>query len=546
MAITLSGTGTQADVYGDLSGRGTISGSGTMEINENAVVSPGHVRTNTSAMINTLTFENPLTFTNLGAVGSQAQPQYLAHIGISNGDNGLPNDRIQYHNYDMTLTDLIGIQVETATTLTATDLHGDSFTIISSKDGTSSGSLIGAGNPNIVEGGTILALIDFTVSNNSTNGKDDVTLTANNQGTSALTSHSSAQTGNRQSGSSLLINASNQGNTTISNALNTLLNNQVSTHLDSIHAEPFSSWLTVKLEHSDQILASVLHREQTHPEQGVWGHLGHLYGQIEGNNNLGNFDYHLTEMVFGRDLQKTKDSNFGLYAAIAHSDMSEHDLVNQSFESYGFHVGAYGYQSLEDWRFSYAGGVGHIENESERRVALGTSTGSNTDRFAGRTVYAGIEARRRQQKINAWLSIAPAVSVLASRYEQNKVSEHGENSLALTVDKADATSVITAAGLYANIGVERWQQVHPTALLRYEHDWRAISRGAHQVSVALSDHPDHKQSFEGQHRGANIFTVGLGFENAEDSPWKISGDVVLGLHDHGEELSAGLVAELLF
>lgn len=550
LGVTLTGN---ADLYGKLTGRGEISGSGELEVHENAYISPGHVAYPyafppiAARLLETLTFDNKVVFSNNGALGTQTAPQLMIEIDNQNGNNGLPNDRIQYNNSDMDLTNMIGIQVDTARILTADDIDGQVFHVITSKDGSSTGSLIrGSGDPAIFEGGSIPALIAFTVSNDNTNGHDDVTLNAAKQHPSTLLTHSGITANNQANAVNLLVYGHDSGNPAITSLLNSLLNNQVSSHLHTVHAEPFASWMTVHLENSDHILNTVLDNPWESADRGFWLHTRFTDGDVDGKNDLGSFAYDLRGLVFGGDLYRSGQSRLGAFAAYGRQTMGEHDLVSQSFAAHSYHIGAYGYKQVNDWHLRFASGIAHVENDTRRDVLLGTHSESYDASFNGRSAYTGLEGYYQPVPLSPWLHVSPIASILAAWYQQNRLTESGADVLALTVEQAEAASFITGVGLNFDIGADQWREIYPTLSIKYEHDWVAKSRGEHAVEAGLAAHADQLYEFEGQHRGASSFTLGLGLTSGEQSNWQMGGSIFAGFNKHGQELGGMIKGRTAF
>lgn len=619
--LSVNNNGTTA-VYGYLSGRGTIAGSGEVVVHESGQISPGTFIT-ANNLIDTITFENAVTFINAGALGNQSQSQYYAHIDVVGGTE--TNDLLQYNDNDFTTTNLTSIKVDTASSKTADDLHGKHFTIVASSNAGSTGSVVTGGSyPAIVEGADIPALIDFTISNENTNGNDDITLNSYKQGVSSILKHpsitrmhragttttsvpapgnpshttttvvqivpqsngtanqmvtvtttnsnnavintSTATTklgkahgsSNKTAAANLLTSSANAGNTTIQGHLNALQNSHVNNHFDSIHAEPFSSYMTVSLEQNDLFLDTALSNATRH-ENHVYSSRNHVVtdmdtqrrfwltgsyvdGDVDGENDLGSFDYTLSNLVIGTDLWHREDLNLGTFFGTGRQDMNEHDHAIQDFRGTSYHLGFYGSKQLSNWQLKLAVGYGYGDHRSTRQVKLGTNlSGENSADFDSHSVYTGLKARYTSFYKNDWLSLSPTASLLYSHYNQGQVTESGVDALALTVDSASAESIITGIGLDAVFKpLGKTQMIYPISFIRYEKDWEADNNDAHKVTAALSSHPDQKHDFFGQNRGSNIWTAGIGVASHVSSQLRISGGMVGGWNSNGSELAAGL------
>lgn len=551
------------EIYGYLSGDGTFSGNGEVIVYETGQVNPGtYVAAND--LIDTITFENAVTFTNNGAMGDQSMSQYYVNLDVVGGSAS--NDLLQYNDNDFDMTGLTSIKVETAgNTLTADDMHGKSFTVIASLDSGSTGSLITGGSyPTLIEGNQIPVLIDFTIGNNSTNGHDDVTFNAAKQGVSTLVTHPSVNTPNKTNGTLLLINASNNGNSTINTTLNTVTNSQFNRQVDTFHAEPFSSNMTISLEQSDVMLEMALdnaalggggtystkHDNAIDPKtrKRVWTDGSLVKGHVDGKNGLGDFKYNLSSLVIGTDLMYEQDSNVGVFAGIGSQKMDEHDLASQDFRGTTYYLGFYGYKDFDLWELRAAGGYGLGDHISKRYVQFGSDiSGVNKAEYYSQNVYAGVRGRFKPLIDSDWLTISPEGSILVSHHEHGKIKEKGVDPLVLTIDSGDARSFITGVGLDAAIKpFGRTQTFYPITFVRYEHDWEAKRKDAHKVDAALTSHADQKYTFEGQNRGQNLWTMGLGLAGEINDQWQVSGGVVRGWNSHGTEYAFGLAMEYSF
>ncbi len=377
----------QIDIDGKFSGKGTIAGSGKFLINNSGQIAPGAVAFFSTG---TITFENAFEFTNTGT--SRNRSRYLVDVDVV---GGIPsNDLLQYDDQSFDITNLESIEVNTASGRTADELNGQVFTIISSVDAGSTGTLVtDSSDPTIVEGGDIPALIDFTVINNNTNGNDDITLlaeknygqllkhpsvvrvhraqttttsrpvpgnpsqtattvtqiipqingtasqlvtitTTDNSSGAILSSSTSTTTLGQATGtqikiaaSNLLINAANSGNATINSNLSTLTNNQVAAQVESIHPEPFASYMTISLEHSDMVMNTVLNHaasnagvssgrtSETQEDltgKRFWLEASYNEGDVNGEGDLGDFNYNLSSLTIGQDLFVSDDQGLGV------------------------------------------------------------------------------------------------------------------------------------------------------------------------------------------------------------------------------------------
>lgn len=193
--------------------------------------------------------------------------RYLADIGVVNGV--ATNDKLLYGAGDVHLLQIKDVTVSVPdSTTTASDLNGKTFTLIAASAPGVTGRLIvpgvnfGSSNitvtrpVNVVKDASVPALIDFTVTDLNTNGKPDFTLVADMH-INNLSKNSGISRVNRKSAASLLTSAYVAGNATVQSALNSLTTGNVASHLDSFHPEPYSSYITVGQQRSQNLLNTV-------------------------------------------------------------------------------------------------------------------------------------------------------------------------------------------------------------------------------------------------------------------------------------------------
>lgn len=537
-------------LYGILSDSGTIAGSGAVIVYSIGQIAPGRNFSTSTERIGTIVFENSVIFES-GSSGSQ----YYAHIDVTGGTE--TNDLVQYDDNDFDITNLSNIAVQTASAKTADELNGKSFRIISSLPTGSSGSLITGGSyPTIVEGSEIPALIDFTVSNEGTYGHGDITLNAAKQGVSSLLTHSSVNTANTANTVNLLAHAANNGNAVIINAMNNLVNGQVGAHFNSIHAEPYSSYMTVSLEQIDLVLNSVMSNVSTgrrfspgkssinkDRDSGNAFWMDNLYvdGDVDGENNSGNFSYKLLSTTIGQDLRRSNDNVLGVYFSYGTQKMDEHDVANQDLRGDVYHLGGYlNMLSHENWDIHSVLGYAYGDHKSRRNISLGNYSSEVDADYDSHAVYTGVKG------VFTWIenekfTLSPEIGLGYSFMYQGEIRESGDPSLGLKVDETTAQSFVTSSGINVKFAApfERFK-FNPQAFLKYEHDWYANANDKHEIDAALISHPENKQKFVGRNRGADAIIYGFGITSNVSSALQASGGVIFSKTSHGREFSLGL------
>ncbi|SCY40237.1 autotransporter family protein [Desulfoluna spongiiphila] len=535
-------------VFGEYYANGTLAGTGSLTVYDDGLlqVGPSVTRLHSATINNQLVFGPSTTLTR--STGGK----FWAALDVNGGV--ATSDILHYGDGDVDLTAIGEVKVATLKPLTASAMDSKEFTLIASNGG--AGTLQTGSNLPLVEDGTIPALIDFTVGNKNTNGKPDLTLTAAKQSVSTLTSHPALQTANHSSAASLLVNASAAGNVTITQALDALTNAQVAVHMDSIHAEPYSSYMTVALEHMDMTMNTVLNHASSGSRiatgQGVetsdvatrkrfWADASYVRGDIDGDEGLGDFNYDLFGLVVGTDLTQSEDAALGVYLAYGTQKMDEHDAAWQDFDSDIYQLGMYLNKETAS-RIDISGLIGYAygQHNSERAVTLGNTTERPEADFDSHSFYGGVKARLPWRPTD-WVTLSPELGLLYAYYYQESFTESGNPDLSLQVDSADAQSIVTSVGVQARFkSITRGMGLHPLAFMGYEHDWYANKNSDHTIDAALASHPETSYPFVGQNRGEHVLVTGIGLETDISSALQVSGGGMYALTSNGYEWGAGL------
>lgn len=344
-------------------------------------------------------------------------------------------------------------------------------------------------------GNTVQTQVTVTPTNNGGATQTvTTTTTTTGGGTSQTTSTSTLQpatgSNNLQNTANLLANNYTNGNETTITNLGSITNSQLSSHLNSIHAEPYSSNMTVALEHTDAVMNSVFSQfrnkafsansngsiEDTTPttRQGVWLDTGYIKGDVEGEDDLGNFEYSLSHLTLGIDIATFDKATLGVYVSAGSYDMDEHDRAIEDFSNDAYHLGLYMIQpDVGQWVLRTLLGYAYGDHSSSRLVQLSNTSSNVTADFKSHSIYAGIMATTNWYS-NDWVSLSPELGFNYVYFEQQGFSEQGDPNLNLQLDDSDAQSIITSLGLSATFtSLFQHHAIYPEAYIRYEHDWYA-------------------------------------------------------------------------
>lgn len=365
---------------------------------------------------------------------------------------------------------------------------------------------------------------------------------------SALVAHPGVTSSNQQAASGLLINAVNSCNTALSQHMYQLTNDQVSNHLDSIHPEPYSSYMTVSLEYTDTILNAVGSRNRLNDfndlktRRGFWAVGDFIDGDVDGSNDLGNFSYDIYHVTVGQDFLTSDSAGFGGYLGWGTQKMDEHDRSIQTTDGQSYDLGLYLDKVIDTWILKSIIGYSYGDHESERYATLGNHNEKLTGDFHSHSVYTGVSGLFKIYG-NSLLTLSSEVGLKYVYYRQNSFEESGDSDLRLKLNSADAQAIVSTVGLNMRFrSVLNSNRLYPLAFFRYEHDFYANANNEHDIEASLAAHPDYKETFTGQSRGENAFTVGIGLGSDLTSTFQINGGLLYTDDSHGDEwvANAGL------
>ena len=307
--------------------------------------------------------------------------------------------------------------------------------------------------------------------------------------------------------------------------------------------------MTVALEHTDTVVNSVFSQtnkkrrtfganggDTTQAQQRMWLDAGYIKGDVDSEDNLGNFEYDLSHLTLGVDVAEFDKATLGVYFSAGSYDMDEHDRAVEKFSNDAYHLGIYLNQAeISNWRLQSVAGYAYGDHSSSRFIQLSTNSSTSTADYKSHSIYAGVMATTDWYS-NDWVSLSPDLGLSYTYFEQQGFSEKGDPSLSLVLDDNDAQSIITSLGLSATFAsLLSDYSIYPEAFIGYEHDWYASKNNEHEVSAGLVSNPSYKQPFVGQSRGENSTTLGLGLTSDVTSAFQINGGVSVSKNTHGDE-----------
>jgi hypothetical protein len=560
------------------------------------VISPGSKTSSASKdVIGTLTTDSGIYFTNFIDAGqfSQTGAKDLLDTGSFDGGyyladlrlNGTTpeNDQILYGDGDVNIAAMKAIKVRLHGNPTAAALDGKEFTVLAAQDGTKTGQITRLGQAlDIEEDSGIPVLIDFFAVDNQTNGKEDITLVAEEQLPITLQKHTGVKgSRNKQSVAALMpaspvsvpgpsvpvqTPAQQQAQLAVHTALQSTTNAQVSGNFTSIHPEPIASNMTVQIEQADNMLNTVLsvNSVSKSPEDeqqalgsyffgssqadnsGLWANINYIDGKVDGQDDLGSFDYYLSSFTLGSELLSSRSYGLGTFFGFSKQVMNEHDQSDMNFDTDAYHLGFYGNALLsEKTSMNWALGHGWLSTDSRRATSLGSINETATAEYDGQLNYMGL----RLNYDTSWMKgIQSKVygGFAYLRNDQEEFQEEGAPTLGLNIDRVIVHSAIVSLGLEVKREVGAEKTTHLLTGLRYDYDAQADKNSEHDITAAFSFSPTQKQSFVGQNRGPHAITLDLGVDHEIEEDWLISMAGSLTRSSHGKEVGGDLTMNWLW
>ena len=574
----------------------TLKIIGNSSLGSDGILSPGSKSAGPGRdVIGTLITDSKIKFTDNFDVQSSnpTSAESLLNSGLFDGGyyqadlrlNGtsVENDQILYGDGDVNIAAMKAIKVKVHGSPTAASLDGKEFTILAAQDGTKSGQIIRLNQETMIEeDATTPILIDYYIVDKQTNGKEDITLVAEEQLPITLQKHVNVKgSRNKQSVAALMpITATTtpnpgtpsqtpsqqQAQLAVHSALQTTTNSQVGGDFTSIHPETISSNMTVQLEQADNMLNTVLAvntlsrnsdeemqnlgsyffgSSNSHPS-GVWANINYVDGKVDGQDDLGSFDYYLTSYTFGSSFISRSDYDLGTFFGFSQEAMDEHDQANIDFNSDAYHLGLYGgLRFTEKLTMNWAFGHSWLTTESRRATSLGNIQESAEAEYDSQMNYLGVRANYD----TSWLPTIESnlfVGLGYLRIDQDEFSETNAPNLGLTIDRAIASSAILSLGVDMSRPLGQLESTYARTHVRYDYDAMAEHGSEHEVRASFNFDPSNTQDFVGQNRGPHALTLALGVEHELDEDWLLSLAGMYTGSSHGHEVGGDLVMNWLW
>ncbi len=347
---------------------------------------------------------------------------------------------------------------------------------------------------------------------------------------------------------------------TIGAAVSGLAQAQVN-QLQNVHAEGYSSNMTIGLEQMAHITNTVMDRihapmsaspstkvYQDDEGRYVWADAAAVKGTVNNYNNLAGFGYNLYDVIFGADIKRSKDGGFGVFAGTGSTSMTESQQVTQNFNTTNFYAGLYGALNFAE-QVKLSGALGYMygsTNANRSTPNVGDLVGGNaTSSFKSNGMYAAAKLAKAYQAES--FTVSPFVGASYSQLWMGGASEQGGNAFNYGINSATAYTAVTFTGADFIYPLLKGAN-DPLSLIgfyKFGYDWYANNASAHTVTATTSFNGS-TQSFAqvGANMGPVSNMVGLGIQGGITKEISARIGAVASYNTYGHEYGGG--AELRF
>ncbi|BDW11428.1 hypothetical protein PSHI8_15110 [Polynucleobacter sp. SHI8] len=354
-------------------------------------------------------------------------------------------------------------------------------------------------------------------------------------------------------------NPSLSNGSTFTSAVQGLTSTQVN-QLTNVHAEGYSSNMTISLEHMAVITNTVLDRihapMSASPTAGVyqddegrytWADASGMKGTVNAHNDLVGFGYRLYNLTIGRDLKRTKDGGYGVFGGVGNSSMTESDQVTQNFNKTSFYLGLYGTQNYAD-EIKVSAAAGYIygmTDASRNTPSVGLFTGGNaTSSYKTNGIFSAVKLAKAFQMQD--FTVSPFVGASYSQLWMGGTTEQGGNDFNYSISSATSYSAVTSAGVDLIYPLIKGTN-NPLSFVgfyKFGYDWFANSTNAHTITATSPIYGSFNQIGANMGPVSNVFGIGLQGQITQDVSARVG--IVSSINSYGQEYGGGAEIRLKF
>ena len=307
--------------------------------------------------------------------------------------------------------------------------------------------------------------------------------------------------------------------------------------LSDVHAEGYSSNLTIGLQQIGMISEAVTDRMETDTDRRIWIDGSATRGRVNGYDGLSGFDYNLFHAVAGADLLRGSTGALGVFGGIGQSSMTESDDVPQDFSTTSYFAGLYGAAELApDLRLSASAGYIHGENEATRHNAdIGAFSGGTAKSDYASNGAFGTLKLSKDFEVSAQLTLSPFAGAAYGQIWADEAKETGGGDFNYTISDSTAYTTVVFVGSGARMPLSGSMAVVGFARLGY--DMFADDDDAH--SVTANSHLFGSFEQTGADMGPVLANMGLGLEGVAENGLSGRIGAVGALNSNGYQFGLG-------
>ncbi len=325
--------------------------------------------------------------------------------------------------------------------------------------------------------------------------------------------------------------------------------------LSNVHAEGYSSNMTINLEQMGHVTNTVMDRihaplsGQTgtstayEVDQGryIWVDAATMKGSVDSYDNLAGFGYRLSNIILGGDLLRDSSGGFGVFGGVGYTTMTEPEQVAQDFSSTNYYLGLYGGKYLPD-NFKLSGAVGYVYSDSTAKREnpnVGSFTGGTAKSdYQSNGVYAALKLSRPFPASES-LTLTPFAGASYAQLWMNQANESGGKDFNYSISSSSARSVVTFVGAEFLMPLSNGttKPLSLAGFYRFGYDWSADKESAHEITANSPLFGSFTQI--GANKGPVNNLMGLGLQGYITKGVSLRAGIVGRISTYGTEIGGG-------
>lgn len=352
-----------------------------------------------------------------------------------------------------------------------------------------------------------------------------------------------------------------QNGTTLVSAVQSLTAPEVN-QLASVHAEGYSSNMTIGLEQMKTVANTVMDRihkpvsdsnsnsvaYEIDAGRYVWADVAGFTGTVNSYNGLAGFGYNSYYGVIGLDLFRNQTGGVGIYGGAGNSYMTQSSQVSQNFNNNTGYLGMYGGMYLSS-NLKLSGALGYSfghSNAKRNNPDIGSFTGGTaSDSYSSNGAFAALKLSQ-SMLIGEKFTLTPFVGGSYSQLNTGAVSESGGGDFNYSIKAATSYQTITFAGaeFVQPLKEKGDNMIALVGFYRFSYNWSANTDSAHTVTASNSTFGTFNQTGANMGPVSNLFGLGLQGQLSKDVSLRIG--AVAAVNTHGTQYGGGGELRLRF